>query len=417
MTMSASDSAALAGRLPQSLAEAEALDQIEPLQRVRSAFDLPPDLIYLDGHSLGPPPAAARARLGEAMTAWERGLIRSWNDAGWIDLPTRVGDRIARLLGAREGEVLVCDSVSVNLFKLAAAALPLARTRVIHVEEGEFPTDAYIAAGLAEITGAGYEQVAPEAGLDALSRGGVLIKSVVNYRTAAIADIAQHEAAAAAGGSAIVWDLSHAAGVLALDLTAAGVRLATGCTYKYLNGGPGAPAYLFVRSDIADRLSSPIRGWFGHAAPFAFDRAYAPAPGVARFAAGTPGILSLATLEGALDVFDGVDMQQVEHKARRLGDLWLACTAHLGWPTASPTGGNQRGGHVTQHHRDGYAIIQALIAAGVIGDFRAPDGMRFGFAPLHLRYADIWRAAGRLSVIIDSGAYRDPRYSKPARVT
>jgi kynureninase len=403
--------------LPTSLAEAQALDRIDPLRHLRDAFDLPQGVIYLDGHSLGPPTKAALARVAEAGGDWRNRLIKSWNDAGWIDWPQRLGARLASLIGADAASVHVCDSVSVNLFKLAAAALPLARRRAIMVESDEFPTDQYIADGLGALIDAPVIRLPPGQGHAALHDGGVLIKSAVNYRSASITDMAACEVAAGEGGAVIVWDLSHAAGVLALDLKASGARLAAGCTYKYLNGGPGAPAYVYLAPDLSERLTSPISGWFGHAAPFAFDGDYRPTTGAARFAAGTPAILSCAALDGALDTFDGVAMAAVEAKARALGRLWQAKSEPMGFVRASPADDTLRGGHVTLLHEHGYAIVQALIARGVIGDFRAPDAMRFGFSPLYLSFEDVWRALDILRHVMEEGAWKDPAYVQRAKVT
>lgn len=403
---------------PRSLAEALELDRADPLGPTRAHFSLPEQVIYLDGHSLGPASNSALERLGQgADVAWRTRLIRAWNEAGWIELPARLGARIARLIGAEPEEVLVCDSVSVNLFKLAAAALPLCARQRLIVEADEFPTDQYVAAGLAQL--AGMEIVRAPAGeaLASLREGGILIKSAVNYRTAAVAEISAFEAAAAEGGACIIWDLSHAAGVLALEIRNAGARFATGCGYKYLNGGPGAPAYLYVRRDCWSRLRSPIQGWFGHADPFAFDADYAPLAGVGRFAAGTPPILSCLALEGALQAFDGVSLQAVEAKARALGAMWLERAAALGLASATPSAASERGGHVALLHPEGYAIVQALIARGIIGDFRAPDAMRFGFSPLFLSYAEVWRAFDALQEVLQTGAYRDPAFSRRSKVT
>jgi kynureninase len=402
---------------PNSLAEAQALDRIDPLRHLRDAFDLPEGVIYLDGHSLGPPTKSARVRAQQASDDWRNKLIGSWNEAGWIDWPQRLGARIAKLIGADADAVHVCDSVSVNLFKLAAAALPLSRRRALMVESDEFPTDQYVADGLGGLVAAPVVRLSPGEGINALRNGGVLIKSVVNYRTASISDIAAHEAAAREGGGIIVWDLSHAAGVLALDLMACGARLAAGCTYKYLNGGPGAPAYVFVTPELAGRITSPISGWFGHAAPFAFDGDYRPTAGAARFGAGTPGILSCAALDGALGAFDGISMADVAAKARSLGQMWQAHAEPMGFVRASPADDAMRGGHVTLLHEQGYAIVQAMIARGVIGDFRAPDAMRFGFAPLYLGFEDVWRALDILRRVMEEGAWKEPAYAQRAKVT
>ncbi len=402
-----------------SRAEAEALDRADPLVGARNAFVLADGLIYLDGHSLGPATRAALARVGEAAQRdWAEGLIRSWNDAGWIDLPLRVGARLAKLIGAEPDEVIVCDSVSVNLFKLAAAALPLARRRILLVEEDEFPTDSYVMQGLGDLVGVRCERIASGRGREALvEQGGVLIRSVVNYRTARCVDIAAYEQAARTGGGVIVWDLSHATGVLDLALGASGARLAAGCTYKFLNGGPGAPAFIHARRDIAEKMRSPLSGWMGHAAPFAFDVDYAPKPGAARFAAGTPAILSLAALAGALDAFEGVDLTALAAKARALGDLCLALGAQLGLHSISPERGSERGGHVSLLHPDGYAVVQALNARGVIADFRAPDAMRFGFSPLYVRHVDVWDAMTALGEVLKTRAWDNPAFLRRAAVT
>ena len=264
--------------VPGSRAECEALDRADPLAHVRKRFTLPAGVIYLDGHSLGPATHAALTRVGEtAATEWAQGLIRSWNDAGWFDLPRKVGVRLARLIGAGAEEVIVTDSVSVNLFKLATAALPLARAQVVIVEETEFPTDQYVAEGIARVSRAQLERVGEGQGAIALAQsGGVLIKSIVNYRTARTEDVSALERVAMTSGGLIVWDLSHASGVVDLKLGADGARLATGCTYKFLNGGPGAPGFVYVRGDLAGDMHSPVSGWFGHAAPFAFDAEYRP---------------------------------------------------------------------------------------------------------------------------------------------
>jgi kynureninase len=404
---------------PTSRKEAEALDQDDPVHDARRAFALPEGVIYLDGHSLGPATHAALKRVQEvAGKEWADGLIRSWNDAGWIDLPAAVGSRLAGLMGAMPDEIIVCDSVSVNLFKLAAAAMKLAGTKTIVVEESEFPTDQYVAEGLAGISGAVLRRVGEDEGADALAREtAVLIKSVVNYRTAKIADMAAHEEAAKKSGGVVVWDLSHAAGAIDLDLGASGAWMATGCTYKFLNGGPGAPAYVYVRGDLAMKLATPISGWMGHAAPFAFDAGYKPRLGVARFASGTPGILSLAALDGALAAFDGIDPRMAALKAQRLGDLVVARTKAMGLECISPTDGARRGGHVSVRHEEGYAVVQALIAAKVIADFRAPDAMRFGVSPLFVRYVDVWDAMDVLEHVLASGAWDRPEFKKRAAVT
>lgn len=404
-------------QIPTTRVEAEALDTADPLGPVRALFQLDPELIYLDGHSLGAAPAAAlEAASNAAADEWARGLIRSWNDAGWFDLPLRVGDQIARIIGAKAGEVIVTDSVSVNLFKLAGAALPLARTNIVIVEEDDFPTDQYIAQGLAGLADARFERVPAGTGPDrAAATGGILILSAVNYRTAAVLEMAPVDQAVTSGGGRVVWDLSHAGGVLNLDLSS--IQMAAGCTYKYLCGGPGAPAYIYARRDIQESLLSPLPGWMGHARPFAFDPSYAPAPGITRFANGTPPILSLRALGAGLSVFETVTMADVEAKARALGDLVCERTHALGLPIISPTGEDPRGGHVTVCHEDGYGIVQALIARRIIPDFRAPDAIRFGLAPLPLSWVEVWDAMAALGDILETAAYKDPKFQVRATVT
>ncbi len=403
--------------VPSTRADCEALDRADPLASRRAQFALPDGVIYLDGHSLGPATHAALASVEHtSRTEWAQGLIRSWNDAGWIDLPSTVGARLARLIGVKPEEVIVADSVSVNLFKLAAAALPLVRQRVLIVEDDEFPTDQYIAEGLSAFAGVRFIRAASGQGAGILAReGGILIKSIVNYRTSLMAGIAAHEAAASSSGGLMLWDLSHATGVLDVDLSKSG--LAAGCTYKFVNGGPGAPAFVYVRSDLISQISSPLSGWMGHAAPFAFDSSYAPKSGIQRFASGTPTILSLAALNGALDAFDDIDLKQLAAKARALGDLCLARGKGLGLEAISPSDPAQRGAHVSLLHPEGYAIVQALIARNIIADFRAPDAMRFGFSPLYIRYVDVWDAMEYLADILRTRAWDKPEFRRRAAVT
>lgn len=409
----------MAADIPTTREHCAARDRADPLARAREAFALPEGVIYLDGHSLGPATHAALTRVQTAaQDEWARGLIRSWNDAGWFELPRTVGAKLARLIGAQADEVIVTDSVSVNLFKLATAALPLARGHVVIVEDSEFPTDQYVAEGIAGLTGAELMRVGAGEGADVLARtGGVLIKSVVNYRTSLVEDVAATEAVAAKAGGVIVWDLSHATGVLDLQLNAHGAMLATGCTYKFVNGGPGAPSFVYARGDVAARMQSPVSGWFGHAAPFAFDAGYRPLEGVGRFAAGTPGVLSLSALDAALSAFDGVAMSDVAAKARALGDLVVARTAALGLESISPADSLKRGGHVSVRHAEGYAVTQALIARGIIPDFRAPDAIRFGVAPLYVRFVDVWDAMEQLADILATRAWDRPEFMRRAAVT
>jgi kynureninase len=387
-----------------TLAEAQAMDQADPLRGARDAFDLPPGVLYLDGHSLGPPPRRALAQLHAcAAEEWRGGLIRSWNAAGWIDLPRRVGARIARLIGAGDDEVIAADSVSVNLFKLAAALLARRPGRALAIDEDEFPTDQFVLEGVARLAGAPLMRLRPGAPAPA---GSVLVRSLVHYRTAVLADMAAAEGDAAARGVDVIWDLSHAAGLLPVALRAAASRFAVGCSYKYLNGGPGAPAFLYVARQEAHGLVQPISGWMGAARPFAFESRYAPADGVLRFAAGTPPILALAALDGALDLFDALSLDAAAAKSRALGELFRDRLGGLGLDfVCAPIG--RRGGHLCLRHPHGLALMRALIARGVIGDFRAPDLMRFGFSPLFLSYAEVWRAAEEVAAAHRAEAWRD----------
>ncbi len=400
--------------LPQTLAEAEALDQADAVGRPQ-AFALPVGVTYLVGHSLGPASHSALARVQEtAARDWAQGLVRSWNSAGWMDLAAVAGGRIAALIGAQSSEVIVTDSVSVNLFKLGAAALSLVRTREIAVEADEFPTDVYVAESLGRQVGAPVRLLEAGQGFHALEQGCVLIKSVANYRTAALADMAAYEAGALAGGGVIVWDLSHATGGIAVDLAATGARLAAGCGYKYLNGGPGAPGFVFVAESIADRLCNPIAGWFGHASPFAFSQTYEPLPGAARFACGTPPILSLAALEASLVAFEGVDPSALGAKTFALGELALARAAAMRLRVMTPP---VRGAHVSLQHTDGYAIVQAMAECGVLADFRTPDTIRLGLSPLYVSFAQVWRAFDILTDVLESDRHNAPRFAVQAKVT
>ncbi|MFW6413146.1 MAG: kynureninase [Oceanicaulis sp.] len=401
-----------------SRADAEALDRDDPLAAKRAAFDIPDGVIYLDGNSLGPLPKAAREALHQAIeTEWRTDLIKSWNSAGWINLPLRAGDRIAALIGAPAGSVLVADSVSVNLFKLASA-LVTKGAGLVAVERGDFPTDGYILEGLAKLSGAGFSLIEPDAGVAGLpEEGGVLVRSAVHYKTAEIVDIETEEREARKRGASIIWDLSHAVGLVDTKLEARGATYAVGCGYKYLNGGPGAPGFVYVHPSVSGDLAQPLSGWMGHRAPFDFTDGYRPADGIKRFAAGTPPILSMTALHAALSLYEDVDLSALQTKARTLGDLFLARIAPLALKCVSPGPGEARGGHVSVRFKDGYPVVQALIDQGVIGDFRAPDLMRFGFSPLTLSYAQVFDAADALVATIESGRYREARFSKKGAVT
>ncbi|MGE0181373.1 MAG: kynureninase [Parvularculaceae bacterium] len=396
----------------KSLDDARRLDAADPLRRFAADFALPEGVIYLDGNSLGAPPRRALDRLAQtANEEWRNGLIRSWNAAGWIDLPKRAGAKIARLIGADEDSVVVCDSVSVNLFKLAAALIARNPGAALCVDAAEFPTDQHVLEGVARMTGAPLLRLDD----DDIPDHAVLVRSLAHYKSAEILDMAAMESVARKKRCDIIWDLSHAAGLVAVDMKEAGARFAVGCGYKFLNGGPGAPAFISVAREEAEQIIQPISGWMGHAAPFDFSSDYAPADGVQRFNAGTPPILSLSALDAALDVFDGLDLNLLETKARALGEFFLDCVDDLPLtPLPTPA---RRGGHVCLRSDDGYAIMQALIARGVIGDFRAPDLMRFGFAPLYISFENVRRAAETLREVLSTQEWRRAEFGKRGKVT
>lgn len=404
----------------------EALDRDDPLAHHRRAFVLPEDLIYLDGNSLGPLPRLAQERLRAAADVeWGAGLIRSWNAAGWIEAPRRLGDKIAPLVGARPGEVVVADSTSINVFKLLAGALRLRPgRRTILSEAGNFPTDLYMAQGLIESLGGRHrlrhaEGEAVAAAID--DDTAVVLLTHVNYKSGWMHDMAAMTRAAHAAGALILWDLAHSAGAVPVDLEAAGADLAVGCSYKYLNGGPGAPAFLYIRSGLQPDFPATLSGWMGHAAPFDFDPDYRPAAGIARQLCGTPPILALAALEAALDVWSTADLAAVRAKSVALCELFIArvedACAGFGLRLASPRNASCRGSQVSFAHPDGYAIMQALIARGVIGDFRAPEVLRFGFTPLYTRFVDVWDAAAVLAEVLKTRAWDDEAYRTRAAVT
>ena len=405
-----------------SLGEARALDAADPLAAMRGRFALSEGVIYLDGNSLGALPRATGAAVAEVIERqWGDDLITSWNRHGWIDAPTALAARLAPLIGAAADEVLVCDSTSVNLYKLLAAAMA-ARPgrRVILSERENFPTDLYIADGLARmLPGVELRTVARAEIGDALDGDvAVLMLTHVDYRSGERHDMAALSAVARTAGALSLWDLSHSVGALELSLSADGADLAVGCGYKYLNGGPGAPAFLYVAAGLQDELSSPLTGWMGHEAPFAFDGEYRPAPGLARFLAGTPSIIAMTALGAGLATFDGVTMAAVEAKAAALTDFFIGCVAAYcpQLELASPRDPAKRGSHVSFRHPHAYAVMQALIERRVIGDVRMPDLIRFGFAPLYNSHEDGFRAAQRLGEIIDGRLWDDPRYAQRAKV-
>jgi kynureninase len=399
------------------------LDAADPLAFARERFKPPEGVIYLDGNSLGALPAAAAERLREtAEQQWGEDLIASWNKHGWIVWPTRIAAKLAPIVGAKASELLIADSTSVCLFKLLAAAVKARPGRkTILTQRRNFPTDLYVAQGLAEMLGLALRAVGPDEVSGAIDADtGAVTLTHVDYRSAALHDMRAVNDAAHAAGALTVWDLSHSAGALQLDLDDVGCDLAVGCGYKYLNGGPGAPAFLYVAEWLHEELRSPLQGWMGHIDPFAFEDDYRPAVGILSFLTGTPSILGLAALDAGLDTFEGIAMCDVAAKARALTQLFVneveaRCGDQL--RLASPCDPYARGSHVVFAHPEGYAVMQALIARGVIGDFRAPDLMRFGFAPLYNSYADALGAAEILAEILASREWDDPRFKQRARVT
>lgn len=400
----------------------EDLDRADPLAGKRAAFDLADGLIYLDGNSLGALPHGVKARVADVVAAqWGERLIRGWNDCAWIDLPVKVGDRIARLIGAAEGSVVAADSTSLNVMKALHAALALNPARkAILSDTGNFPTDLYVAQGVARTLGADLRTVAPEAVADAIDESvAVLMLTEVDYRTGRKHDMRALTAKAHAHGALALWDLAHSAGAFPVDLAGAGADFAVGCGYKYLNGGPGAPAFIYVAPQHQSAIAPALSGWMGHAAPFAFEHDYRPAEGIMRMTVGTPSVIGLSALDAALDVWDGVDLHAVAAKSAELSDLFIAEVERRcpGLALASPRDARRRGSQVSLRFADGYAVMQALAADGVIGDFRAPDLMRFGFTPLYTRFVDVVRAADILERIMRDGTWKRPEFSVRAKVT
>ena len=403
-----------------------ALDAHDPLASLRGRFHLPGGVIYLDGNSLGPLPHAARRRLVEVIEdEWGNGLIRSWNSAGWIELPQRIGDKIAHLIGAQPGEVVVADSTSINLFKALAGGLALRPGRRVIVSEHEnFPTDLYIAQGLTALLDGRHELRLAEAYAIAQAIAddtAVVLLTHVNYRTGRMHDLAALTQCAHERGALVIWDLAHSTGAVPVDLNGAGADFAIGCGYKYLNGGPGAPAFIFVAHRHQASFRQPLSGWLGHAQPFAFEGSYRPAGGIARALCGTPPVLSLAALECGVDIALEAPMPVLRAKSLALTDLFIAlveqrCAGH-GLRLITPREHNQRGSQVCFAHPGAFPIIQALIARGVIGDFRPPDILRFGFAPPYLRYADVWDAAHILADVLDAHAWDRPELWQRTKVT
>lgn len=409
----------------------QALDAQDPLAPLRRQFALPEGVIYLDGNSLGARPVAALERAQQVIAQeWGNGLIRSWNSAGWADLSQRLGNRLAPLIGARDGEVVITDTTSINLFKVLSAALSVQRQRqpgrkVIVSEASNFPTDLYIAEGLAELLQQGYSLRlvnSPDELPQAIDQDvAVVMLTHVNYKTGYMYDMQALTALSHECGALSIWDLAHSAGAVPIDLHKARADYAIGCTYKYLNGGPGSQAFVWVNPALVDLVRQPLSGWFGHTRQFAMEAQYAPSAGIARYLCGTQPITSLAMVECGLEIFAQTDMASLRTKSLALTDLFIAlvearCAAH-GLVLITPREHARRGSHVSFEHPEGYAVIQALIARGVIGDYREPRIMRFGFTPLYTSFTEVWDAVEILGDILDTGTWDQPQFKVRNSVT
>lgn len=399
------------------------LDRQDPLARFKAKFALPEGVIYLDGNSLGAQPVLARDAVASTMDQWRDELIKGWNQ-GWFDAPERLGRQLAPLIGAGPDEVIVTDNITLNIYKLIGYIVDQRSdgTRVVLSEGGNFPTDSYIAQGFCHFSGYDHRFLPEGADLaQHLDGVAVVMLSHVNYRTGKLRDMAAMTRMAQDRGVEIIWDLAHSAGALPVELNASGVSYAVGCTYKYLNGGPGAPAFVYVRRDHLAAGWQPLSGWHGHAAPFAFDEEYVPAADITQFRTGTHSALAYSALEASLTVWSDVDMQALRAKSLAMSALFQECLADLfntyGITDITPMPA-ERGSQVSLLHPDnGYAIIQALIARGVIGDYRAPGLLRFGFTPLYLSYEDVWQAAQHVRQVLESGEFNEPRFQVRGTVT
>ncbi|WP_417321295.1 kynureninase [Erythrobacter aureus] len=404
------------------LERAKCLDAGDPLKEFRERFDVPEGVIYLDGNSLGCLPKATPERLEQVVREeWGRDLIRSWNSAGWIDLSSKIGTKIAPLIGARADEVIACDSTSINLFKLISAALAMRPGRkVVLSEPGNFPTDLYMIEGL-ERQGLAERRLAPrEALADALDGDvALLLLTHTHYKTGELFDMAALTHAAHEAGALVLWDLSHSGGALPVDLNGCEADFAVGCGYKYFNGGPGAPAYAFVAERHLKAARQPLTGWMGHAAPFAFSDDYKAAPGVEKLLCGTPPILGLAALEVGVDLVAEIGVDRLYEKSQALSEFFRQCLSERGvvLDLVSPTDPDARGSQLSFRHDEAYAICQALIARGVIGDFRDPDILRFGFAPAYLRFEDMAEAARHLAEVLETGEWQREEFRERTAVT
>jgi kynureninase len=392
------------------------LDQQDPLSEYREAFNLPKNTIYFDGNSLGPVPKTTLNHLNNTINEeWGSDLINSWNKADWINLPQTLGNKIAPLLGAKAGEVIVVDSTSINLFKVLTSALRLNENRKkILSESTNFPSDLYILEGLNRISNNQYECVLIEDDDNDIekyidSSTAVVMLSHIDYKTGRISDMKKITDYAHNKGALVVWDLSHSVGVMPMDLHNIGVDFAVGCTYKHLNGGPGAPGFLYVRNDLIEKVTQPLSGWLGHSDPFAFDREYKPANNINKFICGTPSILAYKAVESGLNVFEGISMEQVREKSIQLSEVFIELINQecdeFEFKLFSPNDSNLRGSQISYMHENAYPIMQSLISRGVIGDYREPNILRFGISPLYMRYEDVWNAIMHLKKIMQSNEW------------
>ena len=392
--------------------------------QTKALFQMPADMIYLDGNSLGPLPRAAAARIHDCVTReWGEMVITGWNRAGWMAQPTTYADRIGRLIGAEPGHTVLGDTLSVKVYQALAAALDLVPDRrVILTDSGNFPSDIYMAEGLIKSLDRGYDLrvVAPEDVADHIDSDlAVLMLTQVDYRTGRMHDMAALTQKAHDAGAITIWDLAHSAGALPVDVAGCGADFAVGCTYKYLNGGPGAPAFIYVAPRHIDRCEPALSGWLGHAAPFAFEAGYRPGTGIERMRVGTPPVLQLAALDASLDIWDQIDLHDIRAASIALTDQFIAGieAACPMLSLASPRDPAQRGSQVSFRFTDGYAAMQACIAQGVVGDFRAPDIMRFGFTPLFIDAGDVARAVAIIAKVMTDKLWDAPAFRQKAAVT
>ena len=404
------------------------LDTLDPIKKAREEFALPKDVIYFDGNSLGPLPKNTIKSLDSVIQReWGDGLVRSWNDENWINLPRNLGNQIAPLIGAKEGEVIVVDSTSVNLFKVLSSALMLNKNRkVIVSESGNFPSDLYILEGVNKMFGESYERCLMDEGDEEIekyidSSTAVVVLSHINYKTGRITDIKKITTFAHEKGALVVWDISHSVGVLPMNLHDLGVDFAVGCTYKHLNGGPGAPGFLFVHSSLIEKVSQPLTGWLGHIKPFDFEVEYQPANDINKFICGTPPIIAYKAIESGLEIFKDLSIIEIREKSTKLSEMFIQlmkqeCT-EFGFTLFSPKNSEQRGSQISFLHENAYSIIQALISHGIIGDYREPNVMRFGISPLYMRFEDVWNAITCLREIMQTGQWHSEKFKNKNYVT